>query len=694
MLKKVSIAASMALMMQAGYADELSNNIELIAKDINATKTTAAANDDVLVFYQNSILRSDSAWFDKNTNILTLDGNIEAIGYEQTKEQSCHMTINIASKATEFNDLFLINENNIWLYTNDAAKKDDTYTLGNTILSSCSLEKPLWKIVFDRSIYDDKDDYMELYGAKLYMWDTPVFYMPYLGFTTNKERRSGLLFPRFGTSGDDGFVYEQPIFLAFAPNWDIELNPQIRTKRSIGAYATLRFADSADSNGEFRIGNFTDFDDYRDSHDLKYQDHYGMELLYNSSKLFDGLPFGFKDGLFINGIYLNDIDYINLQKSKFTHFGVASFQESRLNYFLHNEEYYAEINAKYFIDTLKTSNSDTLQILPAMQFHKYYNSIGLLPIYYNADILLNNYYRSSGPTLQRGELRLPLEWSVPVWNDYFRFSLSEELYASRLLFDNIVTGEDNFTCATNVHKVKLYSDLTKSYDHFIHIMQPSLSYSKLGSIYESPVAFDLLGIEQKKLFAMELPQEQYQFAFSQYFYDNEMNLNFSQRLSQPYYPQKAYNWGDLYHEIEWNYKDIQLSNIFLFSHEFEKFRSIFTAVSWIRDDVSIAMSHAYKNDIQDEINEIAAANNLNLDIGYQINPNIKVYGGVSYELDNEYSKYWHLGTSYSQECFAISATISKNATPMLTQDGPSYNDSVSGYIQLKFIPFATLGTSK
>jgi len=694
MLKKISVAASIALIMQAGYADELSNNIELIAKDINATKTTAAADDDVLVFYRDSILRADQAWFDKNTNILTLDGNIESIGYEQTKEQSDHMTINIVNKATEFDNLFLINENNIWLYTNDATKKDDTYTLGNTLLSSCSLEKPLWKIVFDRSVYDDKDDYMELYGAKLYMWDTPVFYLPYLGFTTNRERRSGLLFPRFGSSGDDGFIYEQPIFLAFAPNWDIEFNPQIRTKRSIGAYATLRFADSADSGGEFRIGNFRDFDDYKDSHDLKYQDHYGLELLYNSSKLFDDLPLGFEDGLFINGIYLNDIDYINLQKSKFSHFGAASFQESRLNYFLHNEEYYAGINAKYFIDTLKTSNTDTLQILPAIQFHKYYNSIGSLPIYYNADILLNNYYRSSGSTLQQSEFRLPIEWSMPVWNDYLRLSLSEELYASKMLFDNIAAGEDNFTFATSAHQVKLHSDLTKAYNDFIHVMQPSLSYSQLGSTYESPVAFDLLGIEQQKLFAMELPQEQYQFAFSQYFYDNEMNLNFSQRLSQPYYPHKVYNWGDLYHEIEWNFEDIQFSNIFLFSHEFEKFRSVFTGASWNRDDFSIAMSHAYKNDIQDEINEIAAANNLNLDIGYQINPNVKVFGGVSYELDNEYSKYWHLGTSYSQECFAVSVSVSKNATPMLTQGGPSYTDSVSAYIQLKFIPFATLGTSR
>ncbi len=694
MLKKVSIAASIALMVQAGYTDELSNNIELLAKQIDANKTTAKANDDVLVFYDASILRADYALFDKTTNLLTLDGNIESIGYEQTKEQTNHMTINIQDKATTFDNLFLMNENNIWLYTNNATKKGDTYTLGNTLLSSCCIQDPLWKMVFDHSIYDDKADYMKLYGAKLYMWDVPVFYFPYIGFTTNKERNSGLLFPRFGSSGDEGFIYEQPIFWAAASNWDIELNPQIRTKRSIGGYATLRFANSADSSGELRIGNFSDYSDYKDSHDLKYQNHYGMEFLYDSSKLFDDLPWGFKDGLFINAIYLNDIDYLNLQRTRLEHFGITSFQESRLNYFVSNQDYYAGVNSKYFIDMLKTSNTDTLQILPSLQLHKYYDSLVLTPIYYSADVLWSNYYRPNEATLRQTQLHLPLEWSTSLWGDYLRLSLSEEIYASKLFFDNITQGEDTFAFATNAHKINLSSDLTKKYSDFIHVLQPSLSYSKLGNTYESPISSDLLGIEQQKLFSMELPEDQYQFAFSQYFYDTDMNLKFSERIFQPYYPKREYNWGDLNHEIEWNFEDIHFSNIFLYSHEFSKFRSLFTGVSWDRDNFSIAISHAYKKDFQDEINEIAVANNLNLDIGYQINPKVKIFGGLSHELDNEYSKYWNIGTSYSQECFAISASVSKHATPTLTQSGPSLIDSTGVSIQLKFIPFASVGSSE
>ena len=43
--------------------------------------------------------------------------------------------------------------------------------------------------------------------------------------------------------------------------------------------------------------------------------HYGIEFNYQSSEVFKKyLPEGFKDGLYVNTTYLNDIDYLTLQK--------------------------------------------------------------------------------------------------------------------------------------------------------------------------------------------------------------------------------------------------------------------------------------------------------------------------------------------------------------------------------------------
>ncbi|XPV53920.1 MAG: hypothetical protein ACNI3H_02465 [Halarcobacter ebronensis] len=43
-------------------------------------------------------------------------------------------------------------------------------------------------------------------------------------------------------------MYKQPIYFAPAPNYDIELVPQIRTNRGYGSYTYFRYADSQDSS--------------------------------------------------------------------------------------------------------------------------------------------------------------------------------------------------------------------------------------------------------------------------------------------------------------------------------------------------------------------------------------------------------------------------------------------------------------
>ncbi|MBD3798187.1 MAG: LPS-assembly protein LptD, partial [Campylobacterales bacterium] len=132
MYKKLSLAAFIALSSMTQANDEnLTHNIEIFASKIDGTKTTANAEDDVLVFYGDAILKSDSAFFDKNSSLLTLDGNIESIGYAKTKEQTSYMVLNTFTSDTKSDSLFLTNENDIWLYTDSAKKYGNLYFLGH-----------------------------------------------------------------------------------------------------------------------------------------------------------------------------------------------------------------------------------------------------------------------------------------------------------------------------------------------------------------------------------------------------------------------------------------------------------------------------------------------------------------------------------------------------------------------------------
>ncbi|HEC45779.1 MAG TPA: LPS-assembly protein LptD [Epsilonproteobacteria bacterium] len=687
-MHKILLLLSFLVSIQTLHAAEEKNKIEVTAKHLDTTETTVKATDGVVVYYQDSVIKASSAFYDKKTKLLVLDGNVEMIGYQGTKEHIKHLEIQTESKEVTFEELFFVSENDVWLFTDKAHRSEGNYTFGMSMLSSCDVNDPIWKMVFSHSLYDSEEKYMKVYDAKVYFWDIPMFYTPYLAFSTHKERSSGLLFPLLGYSAEEGFIYEQPIFWAISPSMDIEFNPQIRTNRSVGLYATFRFVDSDHSSGKLRVGYFKDQENYIEENNLPNSSHYGLEFNYESSKIFsDKLPSGFTDGLYINTTFLNDIDYLNLQKTKLEHFGLVPLQESRLNYFLYNNDYYAGINAKYFIDTRKLDNDDTLQILPSVQLHKYLDHFLWNNFTYNVDFQVKNFDRKEGTTLKQAEMKIPLEFTTSFFDDFVSLSLAEDLYYSKFFFGNESYIYDEFEYYSSIHKVKLFTDLTKNYDNFIHVLQPSLGYVKPGNESESPVEFDNLTEDQKELFSVGLPEEHYAFSLSHYFYDKNMKLKFYQRLSQRYYVDREYKFADISNEMQYNWEKWQFYNDVVYAPEFNKVRTSSSRISLYETEYYISVGHTYKKVLPDQPN-ILPANDVSLSFGYTYNQRINFNGGLTYNIDESSSKQWRFGGSYKQDCWSMAASVRQDITPRPT----GYTTDNTFYVQFNFIPFGGIGT--
>ena len=674
------------------YAEEENNKIEVSAKHLESTKTTVTGKDGVVVYYQDSVIRADSAFYNRETKILVLDGRVEMIGYKGTKEHTDHMEIDTQTNEVNFEKLFFTSKNDIWFYSDKVRRSEGNYTLGNSIVSSCDVSDPLWKMEFTDSLYDSNKKYMKLYNTKMYFMDVPFFYTPYLAFSTNNERSSGLLFPLFGYSSDDGFVYEQPVFWAISKSMDLEVNPQIRTNRSMGGYATFRFADSTHSSGELRAGYFKDNDNYVEKYGFANDSHYGLEFNYESSKLFsDKLGQDFTDGLYINSTFLNDIDYLNLQKTSLTHFGITPLQESRLNYFVYNNDYYAGINAKYYIDTRKVDNDDTLQILPSAKLHKYLTHFLVNNFTYNVDFNINNFHREKGSTLKQAELKIPLEFTTSFFDDYLNISLGEDLYYSKFFFGNGDYLYDEFEYYSNQHKVKLFTDLTKKYESFTHVLQPSLGYLKPGFESQEPVSADLLTKEQKELFTVGLPEENYIFSLSNYFYDENMKLRFYQRFSQNYYVNREYELADMTNEMQYNLGSWQFYNNIVYAHEFKKIRESSSRISLNKSMYHITVGHSFKQVLSDDTqNSIVSANDMNFNFGYTYNEKIKFNGAFTYNIDTSESKQWLFAGRYKQDCWSMIASVRQDITPRPT--GSTLDNTF--FIQFNFIPFGTIGSGE
>jgi LPS-assembly protein len=691
--KNLSIMLSLAVVSSLWAQEQSNAKVEILAKELESTKTTVSTKEQVVVYYNDSVIKANRANFDRKNNILTLDGDIEMIGAQGAKQYSQHMTIHTESDQVSFKKLFLMSESDVWLLSESAKKKKEKYTLGESVVSSCEVNDPLWKIHFNRSDYDDEEKYMKLYNATMYFLDVPVLYTPYLSFSTDNKRKSGLLFPLFGYNENEGFVYDQPIFWNISPSRDMQFNPQIRTDRSIGLYTTYRFATTPYSSGQIRVGYFRDQKSYQLAQGNENQSHYGFEYRYDASQFFsDRFSEDVKDGLYANLIWLNDIDYINLQKSKISEFGLHPLQESRLNYFIHDDSYYGGINAKYFIDTRLDNDDETLQVLPSIQLHKYLSHLIWNNLTYSVDFHFNNFYRKQGATLQQAELKIPFEFTIPLLDDYLNFSFKEELYYSKFFFGNGSYTYDSFEYYSNIHQAQFFSDLTKEYDSFVHVMHPSITYTIPGNEIDRPVEYSTLIAMQPEvedLFTVGLPDEHFTVSLGHYFYDKNMNLIFFQRLSKSYYDEE-YNkiYEDLNNEMQYNWESWQFYNEMRYSFEYSKVRQSSSRVSKHEDRYDFMFTHTYKQKLPDDTSSFIPANDISFDFNYDIDEHYAVSGGLTYNLDESTRNQWRVGGRYTQDCWSVDLSLRKDITPRPT----GYTKQAGFFVQFEFSPFASLGS--
>ena len=94
--------------------------------------------------------------------------------------------------------------------------------------------------------------------------------------------------------------------------------------------------------------------------------------------------------MYVDISQISDIDYFRLQEEDAQN--IADLQgnllTSRLNYYLKSSEDYLGFSARYYSDLEQTSNANTLQTLPEIQYHCQIDNIFLANLYYSFDYKL------------------------------------------------------------------------------------------------------------------------------------------------------------------------------------------------------------------------------------------------------------------------------------------------------------------
>jgi len=653
-------------------------NVEVLAKSVSKKANIIHAKGDVVLYSQKYLITADEAKYNQKTGDLNLFGDITVLEGVNYSIKSGKVTLNLNNDMGSFAPLFFFEDKtNLWISCQSANSTPEYYLTKKSIVSSCNVQDPDWKIDFSSGEYNRKNNFLSVYNATFYAGDIPILYLPYFSFSTDKTRRSGFLRPRFGLGSSEGLFYLQPVYFAPRVDLDLEFDPQIRTNRGVGINATLRYIDSLYSNLNIQTGIFSEYDRYKKDNNLVNSSHYGFELNYDRSQLFSKIfNKEYDDGLYLDFKYLNDIDYLNTKKNSTQTYN--KLVTSTLNYYFKRDLDYYGIYAKYYIDTAKISNSDTLQELPTLQYHRFSNPLFFDKLLYSIDLKSKNYDRKVGLNATQYELSVPFIYYFSFLDDYLHFSISQNLYLTYIDYSNDSTVSSYGQYYRNYHKFSLYTELSKAYDDFYHTFYLDLDYVVPSKEKRDGYFSDFIPIDtEEKSLSLNL---------TQYFYNSQGDKRLSHTLKQQYYfSSYRYKYGDLENNIKIYFnKDITFSNTLFYSFEFSKFSKIQNSLDYKNSFFDMSITHSYEN------RPTLDTNFITMSINSEYYRNYSIFASLDYDLRNDFFKSWKIGFKKKKKCWDYSLVYSENTTPQLTS---STNNSINKkgiYVMFNLYPLGSI----
>ncbi len=649
--------------------------LQLVAKDVDTKNNIITAVGDVVAYSPTYYLSSDKMVYDKDKEILELFDNVLIIKDNKIQTQSNYAYVDMKNDIINQDPVFLMdNTSNIWSNSKEANKDKDLITLENSILSSCDCIDPIWSIRSSSSDYDTEAMWMNTYNPRLYIKNVPVFYLPYFGFPTDTTRRTGLLLPTMGYSSGEGFLYSQPIFIAPADNYDIELIPQIRTKRGYGSYANFRYADSPDSMLNLKTGYFKEFNNYRREEKLENSEHYGLDIDYERKNIFSTKK-EHQDGVFTSIRYLNDIEYIILKEDD-GNLGTDKKVESKVNYFYNTPEYYGGVYGKYYIDASKKSNANTLQELPQVQFHSYNKELFLENLIYSIDTKAQNFTRKEGLNAKIYDINVPISYTKNILDDYMYLGVENRTILTQYDYSNSLYNNLRYEDGTLIQNRTSFivgTDLIKPYSDYIHTLNLNASYDipenlrKYGDLYNITVKENQqLKYDELSVFPTLQEQKTIKLSLNQSIYDKENLKQFiNHKMSQSilYNSVDEPKFQDLDNYVKINHDYGSLSGKVVYNMDDNKVVEGSFDNSLSYEDLTFSAGYYYSKKTNNEFNTRDDLESYRLSTSYKLAKDYSIKYYENYDLQEKTRNRQGIGLNIDDSCWNLDLLLEKEITP-------------------------------
>ncbi|NVK23461.1 MAG: LPS assembly protein LptD [Gammaproteobacteria bacterium] len=192
----------------------------------------AEFSGNVTIFQQEQTIKADSAIFSQEKQQFNAKGNVEL-------NSKAALVTGESILVDDRNKNFELVNARYQFGFNAGRGKANTFAIQNNnkllldgaTFTTCPGDDPSWLFSSGDIYINQEKGWGEAWNTTFNIGNVPIMWIPYITFPITDERKSGLLFPSFGSSTRHGVYYSQPIYFSLATNYDFTFTPEYMSER-------------------------------------------------------------------------------------------------------------------------------------------------------------------------------------------------------------------------------------------------------------------------------------------------------------------------------------------------------------------------------------------------------------------------------------------------------------------------------
>ncbi len=452
--------------------------------DYDGGTFTYTARGNVEIYREQAVVRAEEMSYNEKTSYLIATGDVL---YEDpdVRIRAKRAELDFEHRTGILYEAEIFSKKDNYHITGEEIEKtgEREYILRKASFTTCDAPVPAW--CFRGSDVDViVGERLKARNITFNIKGQPVFYSPYISAALAKERKTGFLMPGLGYVESKGVHYEQPFFWAISGNRDASLVLDVYSSRGAGKGLEYRFLETDGSRGNLWVYHLKD--DKLDSNFWDIRGYYDRER--------DARITGYLNLNYMNsGEFYREYDPFVVNKSKgfidpasYLSVSTGRFLESTGEIAVRFESSRLFLSSRYLVDLSESAESSSVaQRFPETGYFMNPQRIG--PLVFSFSAVFSNFWREEGTSGRR--LDLYPRFSYSFGSDVV---INQSLGLRETAYSLSMPG--NFDSSPHResfdYAVTARTRLVKRYPSFVHVIEPSLSYTFIPSTESHLPLFD------------------------------------------------------------------------------------------------------------------------------------------------------------------------------------------------------------